>query len=464
MCFAVWAEFDTGGGPEGERRNAEILRRLAGRRIEVRPREDGSEAPCPAWPGLLVCTRPDGRMAARIAELRRLGADRLVVLAAGDRGEPFAPGLAWELLAAGASDVFAWRGGAAAEDLAARLERWAEIDRLVDADLVRRHLVGRSPAWLAALRQVVELARFSDAALLLAGETGCGKELFARLVHTLDGREGKRDLIVLDCATLSSELAGSEFFGHERGSFTSAVAAREGAFALADRGTLFLDEVGELPPRLQAELLRVLQEGQYKKIGSNSWQKTRFRLLSATHRPLAAALELGELREDFFHRLATFTCRLPPLRERREDIPLLVRHFLEQAGGEAPELDPDLLGWLCERDYPGNVRELRQLVLRLHCRHVGRGPLTPGDLPPAERPAGRRPPPCAPWEARLEAGVAAALEAGQGLRELTNVAADKAVELCLKAEGGNLTRAAKRLGVTDRALQLRRANARRGEP
>src|SRR5262249_38330331 len=149
-------------------------------------------------------------------------------------------------------------------EIAARLERWNEVDRMVQSPLVRRNLVGNSPAWIATLREIVEAAAFSDASLLLLGESGTGKEQLSPLVHTLDARLPKGELVILDCTTVVADLSGSEFFGHERGAFTGAAGSREGAFALADGGTLFLDEVGELPPALQAQLLRVVQEGTFK--------------------------------------------------------------------------------------------------------------------------------------------------------------------------------------------------------
>ncbi|HEY7771494.1 sigma-54 factor interaction domain-containing protein, partial [Longimicrobium sp.] len=209
------------------------------------------------------------------------------VLAVGTSGAAMANGQGWTLLRAGASDAFA-RDGAddAARAALARLERWAAVDRLVDSPLVRNHLVGRSPVWRTVLRQVVEVAAFTDAPLLVTGESGTGKELVARLIHSLDARPRKRELVLLDCTTVVPQLSGSEFFGHERGAFTGAAGPREGAFALADGGTLFLDEVGELPPTLQAQLLRVVQEKTYKRTGGNAWQKTDFRLVCATNRDL----------------------------------------------------------------------------------------------------------------------------------------------------------------------------------
>jgi transcriptional regulator with GAF, ATPase, and Fis domain len=365
----------------------------------------------------------------------------------------------WQLLRCGASDAFCWqRVGRPMAHLAERLRRWTRIAELLELPVVRRELIGRSARWLSCLRQLVEIATFGDGPILLLGESGTGKELLSRLVHTLDQRPGKGELVVLDCTTVVPELSGSEFFGHERGAFTGAVAARDGAFALADRGTLFLDEVGELPLTLQAQLLRVIQEGTYKRVGSNTWQRTNLRLIYATHRDLRQDVASGRFRHDFYHRIASRICHVPPLRDRRDDILPLARHFLESAQpkGGACDFDPVVGALLTGRDYPGNVRELRQLVARMSDRHVGPGPITAGDVPEDERPASSMVV-VQPAEAGFDHAVSQALDQGVGLREIGRVATETAIRLALEGSDGNLQRAAKRLGVTDRALQLRRA-------
>ena len=237
----------------------------------------------------------------------------------------------WKLLQAGASDVLAWsttKDPAAA--IAARFERWQAVEEVVNSELVQSSLVGRSRAWVSVLRQVVEVARYTDASVLITGESGTGKELIARLIHTLDLRPDKHALVVLDCTTVVPELSGSEFFGHERGAYTHAVASRDGAFGLADRGSLFLDEVGDLPLNLQAELLRIVQERTYKRVGSNTWRKVDFRLICATNRNLEEERARGAFRLDLYHRLASWICKLPSLNERREDIIPLTQHFLRE--------------------------------------------------------------------------------------------------------------------------------------
>lgn len=317
--------------------------------------------------------------------------------------------------------------------------------------------MGHSPAWRRVVRQTVEIARFTDAPLLITGESGTGKELIARLVHTLDQRAAKRDLVVTDCTTIVPELSGSEFFGHERGAFTGAVAARDGAFALANGGTLFLDEVGELPPMLQAELLRVVQEHTYKRVGSNTWQKTDFRLVAATNRNLLDEQAAGRFRRDLYYRMAACLCHLPPLRDRREDILPLVEHFIEKLRPDAPPpLTDAVKDYLSVREYPGNVRDLKQLVTRMLLRHVGPGPITVGDIPEDERPAADFEIP--DWRGNgFDHAIHLALQQGLGLKEIGREAEDAAERIALAEAEGNLQRAASKLGVTDRALQMRRA-------
>jgi transcriptional regulator with GAF, ATPase, and Fis domain len=369
---------------------------------------------------------------------------------------------AWRLLQAGASDVFAWdHSDNPAAEVAARLERWDSVDSLMESSPVRSSLIGQSHTWISVLRQFIEVAKFTDASILITGESGTGKELLARMFHTMDPRSPKRDLVVLDCTTIVPELSGSEFFGHERGAFTGAVAPRDGVFALADGGTLFLDEIGELPAGLQAQLLRVVQERTYKRVGGNSWQRTEFRLVCATNRDLEQAVRQGEFRHDLYYRIASFVCKLPPLRERPEDILLLVRHFLREfRSHEGPlELDEPVREYFLSRQYPGNIRDLKQVVSRICCRHVGPGPITAGDIPEEERAS-------IVFEHQswldeaFERAIRQALALGAGLKEIGRTAENLAVRIAVAEEDGNMQRAARRLGVTDRALQMRRAASR----
>ena len=393
--------------------------------------------------------------------LRELGGQggAYLLAVASDRAG-LSDGGAWKLLSAGASDVFGYDETADwAPRVAARVERWWRVEELASSAEVRDGLVGNSRRWRAALRDAIEAACFTDAPVVLTGETGTGKELVARLIHALDARPKKGELVLVDCTTIVPTLSGSEFFGHERGAFTGATGSRDGAFALADRGTLFLDEVGELPLALQSELLRVVQEGAYKRVGGNEWRTTSFRLVCATNRDLFAEAAAGRFRHDLLYRLAGSALHLPSLRERRDDILVLARHFLGLIGaGLTTEFDRDVESLLVTREYPGNVRELRQLMTRIAYRHVGPGPITVGDVPHDERALT----PTAPAAGGdgLEAGIRDALARGLTLREIAAAAGDLAIRVALSEEDGNLQRAARRLGVTPRALQLRRANGR----
>lgn len=398
--------------------------------------------------------------------LRRLsGAGQRRVLAVAGSGAALGGAGPWPLLDAGASDVIVWdRSPAPADDVMQRLRRWEAVDRLVGSPLVRDHLVGTSTAWQLLLRDVVDVAVFSDAPVLVTGESGTGKELVARLVHALDPRRRDEQLVLVDCTTIVPALSGSEFFGHEKGAFTGALASRDGAFALANRGTLFLDEVGELPMDLQAELLRVVQEGTYKRVGSNTWRSTGFRLVCATNRDLRTEEAARRFRGDLYHRIAAWTCRLPSLRERTEDILPLARHFLHELrpDGGPDDFDPAVQELLLARDYPGNIRELRQLVGRMARRHAGSGPITAGDVPLEERPAGPLADNDAPSEsdgwpdAGFERSIRRALASGVCLKDIGAYARETAVVIAVREAGGNLQQAARALGVTDRALQLRR--------
>jgi transcriptional regulator with GAF, ATPase, and Fis domain len=405
-------------------------------------------------PGLLLFERGSPELLELLRHASRDGQERLLAVAA--TREALADGFAWQLRRAGASDVFSWdHSSEPAREVAARVLRWRAVDDLVRSPLVRDNLVGGGRAWLSLLREIVEASVFTDSSMLVLGESGTGKELIARLVHSLDRRRHEGALVVLDCTTIVPELSGSEFFGHERGAFTGAMAPRDGAFAMADGGTLFLDEVGELRQSLQAQILRVIQEKTYKRVGGNSWLSTDFRLICATNRDLPSEVERGAFRRDLYHRIASWVCRVPPLRERPEDILPLVTHFLRQLRpGETVATDDAVRDCLVRRSYPGNVRDLRQFVQRISHRHVGPGPITVGDVPLDELPAGDD---AVDWrQAGFEAAIRRALACGVGLKEIGRIAHDTAVRLALDAAEGNLQRAARQLGVTDRALQLRR--------
>ena len=227
-------------------------------------------------------------------------------------------------------------------------------------------IVGRSPGLKGVLASIEQVAR-TDATVLILGETGTGKELLARALHSISGRQS-RPLVKVDCTALPANLIESELFGHEKGAFTGAVARRVGRFELADGGTVFLDEVGELPLELQAKLLRVLQDGELERLGSATTIKVNVRVIAATNRDLEAAIASGGFREDLFYRLNVFPIRCPPLRERRDDMPLLIEHFVAKHGArigkKVQEVALEVIEALRAYDWPGNIRELENVVER----------------------------------------------------------------------------------------------------
>src|ERR1700756_1422439 len=221
-------------------------------------------------------------------------------------------------------------------------------------------IIGNSPALESVLEQVEQVAP-TDSTVLIQGETGTGKELIARAIHNLSVRCG-RPFIKLNCAAIPFDLLESELFGHEKGAFTGAIAQKIGRFEMADKGTLFLDEVGDIPPGLQPKLLRVLQEQEFERLGSTRTHQVDVRLVAATNRDLAAMVKRNEFRSDLYYRLNVFPIPLPPLRARREDIPALVQHFVEvYASRMAKEIDQipsETMSELASYAWPGNIREL----------------------------------------------------------------------------------------------------------
>jgi DNA-binding NtrC family response regulator len=262
-----------------------------------------------------------------------------------------------------------------------------------------REIVGRSPALKRLLDQLALVAT-TESTVLILGETGTGKELVARAIHDRSPRR-ERPLVKVNCAALPRELVESELFGHEKGAFTGATQQRRGRFELADGGTLFLDEVGELPLEAQAKLLRVLQEQEFERVGGTRTLRADVRLIAATNRDLAARAAAGEFRPDLFYRLNVFPVTVPALRERREDVPLLVAHFLARCarklGRPLEGASAAFLERAASYDWPGNVRELENVVERAAI--LARGPLLEsfepfGALAPvASRPEARPSPP-----------------------------------------------------------------------
>jgi formate hydrogenlyase transcriptional activator len=227
-------------------------------------------------------------------------------------------------------------------------------------------LIGNSPALESVLEQVERVAP-TDSTVLIQGETGTGKELIARAVHNISSRCG-RPFVKLNCAAIPFDLLESELFGHEKGAFTGAVAQKVGRFELADKGTLFLDEVGDIPPGLQPKLLRVLQEQEFERLGGTRTHQVNVRLVAATNRNLVDMVKRNEFRSDLYYRLNVFPIPLPPLRARREDIPALVEHFVEiyarRMGKQIEHIPAETMSALVSYQWPGNIRELQNFIER----------------------------------------------------------------------------------------------------
>jgi DNA-binding NtrC family response regulator len=243
-------------------------------------------------------------------------------------------------------------------------------------------IVGSAPLMRTMFRQLDRVSP-SDVTVLIRGESGTGKELVAQAIHESSGR-ADGPFVALNCAAIPENLQESELFGHERGAFTGATARRVGRFEQANRGTLFLDELGDLASEAQAKLLRAIQERQFQRLGGTQDIRSDFRLVSATHRDLEDLVRVGQFREDLFFRIAVFEIYLPPLRERREDIPLLVERFTQEfwdSRDPAPTLTPSALATVMGYDWPGNVRELQNAVQRGLVTSTG-GQIRREDLPP----------------------------------------------------------------------------------
>ena len=234
------------------------------------------------------------------------------------------------------------------------------------AERTFERIIGNSAALESVLEQVEQVAP-TDSTVLIEGETGTGKELIAHAIHNASQRCG-RAFIKLNCAAIPLDLLESELFGHERGAFTGAIAQKVGRFEMADKGTLFLDEVGDIPPALQPKLLRVLQEQEFERLGSGRTHKVDVRLVAATNRDLAKMVARGQFRSDLYYRLDVFPILLPALRERREDIPALVTHFVKmfsrRMGKQVDSIPPETMAAFQWHSWPGNIRELQNLVER----------------------------------------------------------------------------------------------------
>jgi two-component system response regulator HydG len=317
-----------------------------------------------------------------------------------------------------------------------------EVRRLVDEKFGFEGVIGNSPAMQEVVRRLRQIAQ-TDATVLLLGETGTGKDLVAKAIHNNSKRKNKR-LAILNCAAPNENLIEDELFGHEAGAYTGGEKQRKGIFEYANGGTVFLDEIGDMPFKLQAKLLRVLESREVTRIGSNEPIKVDIRLISATHRDLEKAVREGQFREDLFHRLKVVTIRLPPLRERREDIPLLTAHFLKEFnarhGKHATTVAEPVRRAMAAYAWPGNVRELANFVEQMVVYDAD-GVLGPDDVP-EDSEVMRRGAPAPP-----AAGGAAGL-VGRPLAEVERYC----IEEALKLTNGNREEAARMLGIGERTL------------
>ena len=317
-----------------------------------------------------------------LTDLRMDGLDGLAVLRATRRRAPLAQVVLITAYGTIENAVDAMRDGAydflvkpvERADLVTTVERAVERRALVVENRALRArvgeaedtppIVGASPG-VQSIRATIAKVAASTATVLIEGETGTGKEVVARALHAHSGRRNG-PFVVVNCAALPETLMEAELFGHERGAFTGAESQRKGRFELADGGTLLLDEVGEMAPAAQAKLLRVLQGGEFERLGGSETLRTDVRTLAASNRDLLEAVQAHEFREDLFYRLRVIHIRVPPLRERRADIPLLAQHFLQLAATRnerpVPRLGPEALDVLCRYSWPGNVRELENAI------------------------------------------------------------------------------------------------------
>jgi two-component system nitrogen regulation response regulator GlnG len=310
-------------------------------------------------------------------------------------------------------------------------------------------IVGEAPAMQEVFRAIGRLAR-SNITVLINGESGTGKELVAHALHRHSPR-ADRPFIALNMAAIPRDLLESELFGHERGAFTGAQARREGRFEQADRGTLFLDEIGDMPAELQTRLLRVLSDGEFYRVGGVAPTRVDVRIIAATHQNLEELVRQGRFREDLFHRLNVIRIHLPALRDRREDIPLLMRHFLAQAakelGCETKTLLPDAVERLKQLSWPGNVRQLENTARWLTVMASGKQ-IHAEDLPPELGGAVTEQARDEPWQAVFRRWVRQSLKQGQGalLDQALPAFEQILIQTALEHTGGRRQEAARLLG------------------
>ena len=311
-------------------------------------------------------------------------------------------------------------------------------------------IIGQAPAMQEVFRAIGRLSR-SHATVLINGESGSGKELVARALHRHSPR-GDKPFIAINTAAIPKDLLESELFGHERGAFTGAQAARRGRFEQADTGTLFLDEIGDMPPDLQTRLLRVLSDGQFYRVGGHQPIKVNVRIIAATHQDLEERVKNGLFREDLFHRLNVIRLRLPALRERREDIPLLIKHFLQHSatelGVETKQPSAAALKYLSAVNWSGNVRQLENVCHWLTVMAPGQN-IDIADLPPELKEDGSKSTAALSWQEALAAEVMDALTRDEQniLETRTNIFEKILIVKALEHTHGRRIEAANQLGM-----------------
>ena len=406
-----------------------------------------------------------GEPDAIVADIRMPGMSGLDLLA---RIREHAPQLPVIIMTAHSdldSAVSAYQGGAFeylpkpfdVDEAVALVKRACDLHRQQTAANEAQHaegpppeIIGEAPAMQEVFRAIGRLSR-SNITVLINGESGTGKELVARALHRHSPRRSK-PFIALNMAAIPKDLLESELFGHERGAFTGAQAARQGRFEQADGGTLFLDEIGDMPPELQTRLLRVLAEGEFYRVGGHAPIKVDVRVIAATHQDLENRVRQGLFREDLFHRLNVIRIQLPALRQRREDIALLMRHFLESAAKEldveAKTLRPEVDVYLSKLDWPGNVRQLENLCRWLTVMASGRE-VHLDDLPSDLRePAAPRETGSGDWREALRSWTRGSLERGESdlLGSALPTFEKILIETALAYTGGHRQDAARLLG------------------
>jgi two-component system nitrogen regulation response regulator GlnG len=396
-----------------------------------------------------------------VSDIRMPGPSGLELLHKVKQQHPAVPVIVMTAYSDLESAVAAFQGGAfeylpkpfdvdQAVDLIRRALDESQRDAAAEAPTAEApEILGQAPAMQEVFRAIGRLSQ-SSATVLITGESGSGKELVARALHRHSAR-ASRPFVAINTAAMPKDLLESELFGHERGAFTGAQQQRRGRFEQAEGGTLFLDEIGDMPAELQTRLLRVLSDGTYYRVGGHQQIKANVRVIAATHQNLEARVREGSFREDLYHRLNVIRVRLPSLRERREDVPLLARHFLahsaQQLGVEAKRLSEDALAHLSRLEFPGNVRQLENLCHWLTVMAPGQV-VEQGDLPAEFREAGTSAT-AGDWVVALDQEVERRLARGEtGILDVLGRQFERSlIQRALARTGGRRIEAANLLGM-----------------